>query len=425
MIGVGNNEDGEREMKIIDNKEIQRVPILAWTDEIDSNALEQAMNLSQLGFVYQHVALMPDVHLGYGMPIGGVIACDGVVIPNAVGVDIGCGMIAVKTSLSVYDFDQDELPEILKRICHQIHRSVPLGFNVHNSNQSWPGFNEYLDNLEVSPGWMSEDKWDRAQKSVGTLGGGNHFIEIQQEINQHGDIWLMIHSGSRNLGKVIADYYHKKAIEFWEDNEVDLKFKDLAHLPLWSVLAKEYLKDMTFALDFAQENRDRMMEKVQEAVVEVVGGLIDHDIWFENPINIHHNFAVKERHFSKDVWIHRKGATSAKRGQKGIIPGSMGTPSFIVEGRGNPFSFESCSHGAGRKMGRMDASRRLDPEDCEIAMSGIVFDGFGTFKKKKMKGKKDLGESPLAYKDIALVMDNQCDLVKILHELRPIENVKG
>lgn len=390
------------------------VPIYSWADEIEDGAYKQAVDLAKLPFVFKHVALMPDVHMGYGMPIGGVIACKGVVSPNCVGVDIGCGMVAVKTNKSIYDVPQDKLPELLKKICHSIKRDVPVGFNVHQKAQKWDEFENYIVPLE-------EKKWDRVMKSLGTLGGGNHFIEIQRSDDQDGIIWLMIHSGSRSLGKLTADHYHKMATELCTKWYSDLPNDDLAFLPVDSAEGRYYLRDMEFALRFAMENRSRMLEVGKHHLKHYLGK----DIKFELEINIHHNYANLEHHMGKNVWVHRKGATSAKEGQLGIIPGSMGTPSYIVVGKGNPLSFMSCSHGAGRAMGRMDASRRLKESDCNTSMNGIVFDGWGKIGRGKMKGKTDLGEAPQAYKNIDIVIENQKDLISVHTRLLPLAVIKG
>jgi len=400
-------------------------PIYSWADEIEAGAYYQATNLAKLPFIFKHVALMPDVHEGYGMPIGGVIACQNVVIPNAVGVDIGCGMVAVQTNRSIYDFPPEELPGILKKIHHSIKRDVPVGFNTHQKIQEWSGFNDYTyDTVEDQPGWltgMSDKQWDRVLKSLGTLGGGNHFIEIQKSHDQHGTIWLMLHSGSRSLGKIIADYYHKKALEMCTKWHAKIPHKDLAFLPVDSKLGQEYIRDMNFALEFAYENRQRMLESGKHHLKYYLGN----DTVFLLGVNIHHNYANLENHMGRDVWVHRKGATSAKEGELGIIPGSMGTASYIVVGKGNPLSFMSCSHGAGRKMGRMDACRRLNEADCNVTMGDVVFDGWGKVGRGKMKNKTDLGEAPGAYKDIDTVIENQRDLVKIHTRLLPLAVVKG
>lgn len=415
-------------MKMIEVRMIEggKVPIYIWADEIEDGAMEQARNLARLPFVHHHVAIMPDVHFGYGMPIGGVIGCKDVISPNCVGVDIGCGMCAVKTNRSMYDFPQEELSGLLKKICHQIKRDVPVGFNVHSRVQEWDGFEHYIESKEIRradsilPGWFSDKIWDRAKMSLGTLGGGNHFIEIQKSHDQVATIWLMLHSGSRNIGKVIADYYHKQALEMCEKWYSNIPNKDLAFLPVDSTLGQDYLRDMYFALKFAKENRRRMMDAVKYAITHIMG-----KTEFEEEINIHHNYANLENHLGSNVWVHRKGATSAKDGQMGIIPGSMGAPSYIVVGRGEPLSFMSCSHGAGRKMGRMKASRSLSEIDCDIAMDGIIFDGWSRIGRGKMKDELDFGESPLAYKDIGRVIENQIDLVGVSVKLLPVANVKG
>jgi len=401
------------------------VPIYFWADEVEAGAYYQATNLAKLPFIFKHVALMPDVHEGYGMPIGGVIACRDVVIPNAVGVDIGCGMVAVRTNVSIYNFPQEELPGLLKKIHHSIKRDVPVGFNIHNKIQPWDGFEDYLQKTVADqPGWldkMSNKSWDRALKSLGTLGGGNHFIEIQKSHDQQAEIWLMIHSGSRNLGKVIADYYNREALAMCTKWHSKLPHKDLAFLPVDSKLGQDYLIDMNFALKFAYENRQRMLESGKHHLKYYLG---DSTV-FSEEINIHHNYASLENHMGHNVWVHRKGATSAREGELGIIPGSMGTASYIVIGKGNPMSFMSCSHGAGRKMGRMDACRTLKEEDCNKAMGEVVFDGWGKVSRGKMDGTVDLGEAPGAYKDIDTVIENQRDLVKIHTRLLPLAVVKG
>jgi len=385
----------------------ERLPIKFWLEDIEPGALSQARNLANLPFLFKHVAIMPDSHQGYGMPIGGVIATTGVVIPNAVGVDIGCGMCAVKTSLNVEDFDRDELKAILSLI----RKCVPVGFEHHKERQDW----ELMPNVvgfEQSPSIVFNQQAS-AMKQLGTLGGGNHFIEIQKD--NDGFIWIMIHSGSRNLGKKVADYYNsiaKKLNGLWY-SQVD-KVKDLAFLPIDTLEAKSYMMEMQYCVDFALANRKLMMERILESFYDVIDTSVMHDPM----INIAHNYAQWENHFGHNVIVHRKGATSAKVGEIGIIPGSMGTKSYIVEGLGNPESFMSCSHGAGRKMGRGQATRELnlEKEIWDLEEQGIIHG---------MRSVKDLDEAPGAYKSIEKVMANQSDLVKILVELTPLAVIKG
>lgn len=394
------------------------IPIKSWCDTIEEGAMEQAVDLARHPVTYKHVALMPDCHVGYGMPIGGVIACENAVIPNAVGVDIGCGMVAVETNCHA-----EKLNDMKNRrtILDTVKKMVPVGEGrSHKIEQKWTGFEKYTDSLSGNTSYDWPAKLDF--KNLGTLGGGNHFIELQ--VSDKGTIWLMIHSGSRNLGYKIAGYYHKKAQSLNEKWHSNLPSKNLAFLPVDNKLGKDYIRDMNFALDYALENRKRIMACFKLAVTDFID-----DIEFMQEINIHHNYAAREHHFNGDLWIHRKGATSAKSGEIGIIPGSMGTPSYIVRGLGNPESFMSCSHGAGRKMGRGDAARRLSVEECNKAMEGIAFDRWNKFRSKwKKKGDKklyDLSEAPLAYKDIEKVIDSELDLIEPIVKLSPLGVVKG
>lgn len=381
----------------------EKLPIKLWLDDIEDGALDQAKNLANLPFAYHHIAIMPDSHQGYGMPIGGVMATEGVVVPNAVGVDIGCGMCAVKTSLTELDKDT------LKKIMGEIRKAVPVGFGHHKKNQDEKLMPEFIghmeDNRKDYP--IISQEYNSALKQIGTLGGGNHFIEIQKGSDGH--IWLMIHSGSRNLGFKVANYYNKVAQEINDKyySVVD-KGQELAFLPLETKEAQDFLREMNYCVDFALANRKLMMERIKE----IVGAE------YEPMINIAHNYATMENHFGKNVMVHRKGATSAKEGEVGIIPGSQGTKSYIVEGLGNKESFESCSHGAGRKMGRKDAQRSLNLEDEKKKLDdkGVIH---------SIRNKKDLDEASGAYKDIDVVMKNQQDLVKVSVELEPLAVIKG
>jgi len=383
-----------------------RIPIKSWCPEIEEGAMAQANNLANLPFAFRHIALMPDCHQGYGMPIGGVMATEGVVIPNAVGMDIGCGMRVIQTNIKEGDFKTDTLKEIMG----EIRKQIPVGFEHHkevqredlgikNYGKPFTGPFEIIDSQKVS-----------ASKQLGTLGGGNHFIEIQKG---NGFIWIMIHSGSRNLGYKVAKHYNKVAVDLNKKWYSSIPYnQELAFLPLNTDEAKHYLEEMGCCLEFAKSNRELMMEKIKKIFLSKI------KCEFQEEIDVHHNYAVMENHFGKNVMIHRKGATSAKKGQIGIIPGSQGTSSYIVKGLGNVESFNSCSHGAGRTMGRKDACRRLDlkEEQEKLNKQGIVH---------SVRNVSDLEEAPSAYKDIGIVMKNQEDLVEIVVELKPLGVIKG
>lgn len=382
-----------------------RLPILSWCGDVEPGAMKQAVNLSNHPGLFHHVALMPDCHPGYGMPIGGVIACPEVVIPYAVGVDIGCGICAVPTGLREERLSQKNVRQVFGILKHE----VPVGEgHAHRQRRKWSEF----DRL---PGWLDPHTRDLAWRNLGTLGGGNHFMEIQK--SDDGIVWLMVHTGSRNLGYRIAEHHHRAALKICEGELQRLQDRDLAWLRTASREGKRYITEMNLALEYAAENRKRIMDRFRDALVSVLPTAI-----FGEEVNIHHNYASFEKHFGRSVWVHRKGATSAVRDERGVIPGSMGTPSFIVSGLGNPDSFSSCSHGAGRTMGRKAASRTLSKVACDRSMEGIVFDGWRRRGKKK---RLDLSEAPAAYKDIAVVMESQSDLVETVVRLRPVGVVKG
>lgn len=381
----------------------EKIPIKLWLDEIEDGALTQAKNMANLPFAFRHIALMPDSHEGYGMPIGGVLATTGIVIPNAVGVDIGCGMCAVKTNLDGIDTKN------LKKIMSGIRALVPLGFDHHKNKQDVM----LMPSGNIINKGIVEKEFDSARCQIGTLGGGNHFIEIQKGSDGH--IWIMIHSGSRNIGKQVADHYNKlarKLNEQWH-SEVD-RSVNLAFLPIETDEAKKYLAEMQYCVDFAFANRKLMMQKILSVFSDHCKGKFAE----LESVNIAHNYAKWEHHFNTNVIVHRKGATSAREGEIGIIPGSQGTKSYIVKGKGNKESFESCSHGAGRLMGRKQAERTLDlkTEIAKMNEKGIIHD---------IRNVSDLDEAPGAYKDIDIVMENQKDLVDILMELSPLAVIKG
>jgi len=383
----------------------ERLPIKMWLNDLEESAMNQAKNLANLPFAFKQICLMPDSHSGYGMPIGGVLATKNVIIPNAVGVDIGCGMCAVQTNL-----DASELPsENLKKIMGEIRNLIPLGFEhqTQRQDESLMPQGHDMERLHIV-----KSQYLSALKQVGTLGGGNHFIELQKDQNNR--VWLMIHSGSRNLGAKVAEYYNhkaKKLNELWHSN-LNPKH-DLAFLPFETQEAHDYYLEMKYCVDFAFANRKLMMSRLTEVLA-----VNYNQISFEPIINIAHNYAAWEAHFGEKVVIHRKGATSAKAGETGIIPGSQGTNSYIVEGLGNTESFMSCSHGAGRKMSRSMALKtlNLDDEIRRLDEMGVVHG---------IRHKNDLDEAASAYKDIAEVIDFQKDLVKIKYELLPLAVIKG
>ncbi len=374
----------------------EKIPIKIWVDELDAETLQQARDLANLPHAFKWIAIMPDAHPGYGMPIGGVLATKEIIVPNAVGVDIGCGMRAVKTSLTEID------EETLKKITGEIRRVIPVGFRHHTQEQSWSGFAE-APKIETI-----QNELRNAMFQIGTLGGGNHFVEIQR--GDDGHIWIMVHSGSRNFGFKTAGYYNRKAVEYCKENHLELPSKDLAYLPFESEIGQEYFGAMNYCQNFARGNRELMMESTVRVFEDVTS------CGFEPAIDIHHNFASVEEHFGEKVIVHRKGATQAFKGMRGIIPGSMGTPSYITEGLGNEESFSSCAHGAGRILGRQEAIRTLDLEEEQRKMEGIL---------GGPRGRRELQEAPGAYKNIDEVMQNQRDLVKILVKLSPLSVIIG
>ena len=385
---------------------INDTPVKIWARTVDPSAFKQIMNLSTLPFVFHHLAFMPDVHAGVGMTIGGVLATKGAVIPNAVGVDIGCGMCAVKTNIRVDELSSDLLR---KGFMRGIRKQIPVGMEHQKEAQ-----NEALmpQGFDIDSMWVVSRQYKSALKQLGTLGGGNHFIELQKD--QDGWMWIMLHSGSRNLGLQVAEYYDKTARRLnaqWFsriDPEIGLAF-----LPVGSKEFKDYWTEMDYCVQFALANRQLMMDRICGVIKDCAP-----DTEFEPMINIAHNYAAWEHHFDEDVIVHRKGATRARDGEVGIIPGSQGTKSYITEGLGNPDSFMSCSHGAGRRMSRTEAVRTLDlkAEQEKLEAKGIVHG---------VRYQKDLEEASSAYKDIEEVMANQADLAKITTSLEPIAVIKG
>lgn len=404
-------------MKIIST---ENIPIKMWLNGIEEGALEQAKNLANLPFAFKHIAIMPDSHQGYGMPIGGVLATHNIIIPNAVGVDIGCGMCAVKTSLTELSIDQlKKLFGGSKNYHGGIRSAIPVGFSHHKNKQDHnlmpkSEMTESREDFASYSIYIIQREYESALKQLGTLGGGNHFIEIQK--GSDGYIWIMLHSGSRNLGYKVANHYNKLAKKINEKwfSAVSKKV-DLAFLPLDSEEGQSYLREMNYCLEFAKANRKHMMNAIINIFMNIFA---ETGISFDDIIDVHHNYATIENHFGKNVVVHRKGATSARKGQIGIVPGSQGTKSYIVKGLGNPESFNSCSHGAGRTMSRTKARATLNLEEEIKKMNdkGILH---------SIRGKNQLDEASSAYKNIDIVMENQKDLVEILVELTPLGVIKG
>lgn len=395
-------------------------PVKCWTKgvEKEDSAIQQLEAMSQLPFIHKHIAVMPDMHMGHGACVGSVIPTIGAIVPSAVGVDLGCGMIAVKTSLHSTD-----LPTNLKKIRSLIESKVPHGRTNNGGSGDRGAWGDPTNRVsqiwskELAPGFKEIcDKYPTFERSnsvahLGTLGTGNHFIELC--IDENDCVWIMLHSGSRGIGARIGDFFITKAKEEMEKWFIHLPAKDLAYLAEGSEYFDDYVNAVSWAQDFAMWNRKIMMENVIDALqVGLSGKPFDADL---KAINCHHNYISKENHFGKNVWITRKGAVRARKDDMGIIPGSMGARSFIVRGQGNNESFHSCSHGAGRKMSRTEAKRVFTLDDHIQATKGV-----------ECRHDEDvIDESPGAYKDIDAVMKAQNDLVQIVHTLKQIVCVKG
>lgn len=392
----------------------QKFPIRVWLEnqeQIDEVCLQQSINLSNLPFLHQWVALMPDTHQGFGMPIGGVIALKGHLIPNAVGVDIGCGIAYCQTNLSVEVLDDKTRQKIIR----EIMASIPLGFSKRETPIESEEIESFLKDheAELAPHKMLIEEMQNAKHQLGTLGSGNHFIEIQKDEN--GLLGIMIHSGSRHFGYQVANHFDEKAAQYCKKTG-DKKFQKqkLAYLPAEHPMGKSYLLWMNLAMKFASENRRIMMDKVQEVLRANF-----EQVEFEELINVHHNYAALEEHYGEWVWVHRKGAIRAGLGEIGIIPGAMGTASYIVKGKGEHQSFESCSHGAGRHFSRKQALKVHSKEEILEDLKALEV-SLGTPANSLIAD-----ESRFAYKDISFVMSQQQDLVSILKELRTVLVVKG
>ena len=387
------------------------VPVKVYTDDVEATARAQLVNVSRLPIVHHHVAAMPDVHMGIGATVGSVIPTLRAIIPAAVGVDIGCGMIAARLSLAANDLDEASL----KRVFGQISRDVPVGFEQHDerdarSHAARPFQRGLRRILERHPGVEKRiGRHSSWQRQLGTLGGGNHFIEVC--LDESGRVWVMLHSGSRGIGNAIGSYFIELARRDAARDQLNLPDRDLAYFPEGAQHFDDYVEAVGWAQDYARANRTEMMELVIDALhrhlpaFEVTG----------EAVNCHHNYVERERHYGEQVWVTRKGAIRAGEGELGIIPGSMGTRSYIVRGRGSVESFDSCAHGAGRRMSRNAAEKKFSIGDLARQTEGVIC----------RKDKSVLDEIPGAYKDIDEVMAHQDDLVEVVHTLKQVLCVKG
>ncbi|MBK1680700.1 RtcB family protein [Rhodocyclus tenuis] len=389
----------------------QRVPVKIWTDEVDEKSIQQLTNIASLPFIHHHVAAMPDVHLGIGATIGSVIATHKAIIPAAVGVDIGCGMVACRLSVTANDLDE----KALQNVFGQISRDVPVGRGMHNNRRAFEdaaqpfaaGLKRVLEkHPALEKTICGTSKW---VKQLGTLGGGNHFIEVC--LDESGCLWVMLHSGSRGIGNALAEYFIELARQDMQRWMIQLPDCDLAYFPEGSEHFADYVEAVHWAQEYARQNRQCMLDLVLAALKRhlppfVVTGEV---------VNCHHNYVAQETHYGADVWVTRKGAIRARAGELGIIPGSMGARSYIVRGLGNAESFNSSAHGAGRRMSRTAAGKQFTESDLARQTDGVIC--------RKDKGVID--EIPGAYKDIDTVMENQKDLTETLHTLKQLVCVKG
>jgi len=409
-------------MYVVSDLENQRVPIKVWLKqgEMEDECLRQAHNLSTLPFLYKWVALMPDTHAGMGMPIGGVIATTGVIIPNAVGVDIGCGMAFLQTDIKAEGLKAEtKSGSLLQCLIGDILRNIPVGFAHHQKKQECLTVDEAMQNLnlyEFAPNLVPEI--ENGYFQVGTLGGGNHFIELQQD--EEGYVCIMLHSGSRHLGHKICSHFNEVAKElnskWYTSVSADLR---LAFLPMDTVEGKSYINYMNMALAFAKENREKMMDAVKDIFTGLCEKHFSQTPVYSNFINCHHNYAALENHYGKNVWVHRKGAIRVREGEAGIIPGAMGSFSYIVTGNGNEESFYSCSHGAGRLYSRTRAKETFSVEKVmlDLKEGGVVLG---------KHNKADVAEEcRFSYKDIEGVINNELDLITPVKKLSTLGVVKG
>lgn len=394
------------------------VAVKMWTEgvPVEAEALDQLRNVAKLPIVFKHVAAMPDVHFGIGATVGSVIPTIKAIIPAAVGVDIGCGMVACKTSLRAED-----LPDSLAALRSAIERAVPHGMSSQRGRRdqgSWDtpptetdqAWSTLVDEFEAICETYPRFKNTNNYKQLGTLGGGNHFIEVC--LDTEGAVWVMLHSGSRGVGNAMGTHFIELAKKDAQVHQRNLPNQDLAYFEEGSQYFGDYVRGVSWAQKFAKLNRDVMMQLVLAAMRKMITKPFTANL---EAVNCHHNYVQQERHFGQDVFVTRKGAVSAKQGEMGIIPGSMGARSYIVRGKGNPESFQSCSHGAGRAMSRTKAKKIFTIEDQKLATAGV----------ECRKDAEVIDEIPMAYKDIDAVMAAQTDLVEVVYTLKQVLCVKG
>lgn len=380
--------------------------VLSWASDVDPATIEQAARAARLPFIEWHVALMPDAHIGKGATIGSVIPTRGAIIPSAVGVDIGCGMVAAETSLTAND-----LPHTLDGLHNRIAKRVPAGVGKGHDQPEWDAnAKSYKAQPELWRSMSELPEGTHAHRQFGTLGSGNHFVEICLDERDH--VWVVLHSGSRGFGNKVAQRHIETAKGLMRRYFIDLDDPDLAYLVEGTPEFDRYVHDMQLAQDYAYWSRDRMVEVVLTELFAQVGAGTE-----IQRINCHHNFAALENHRGLNVWVTRKGAIRAREGDLGVIPGSMGAASYIVAGKGVAASYTSCSHGAGRRMSRSQAKKRLSVDSLRDAMSGMAWNAG--------KAEALLDEHPASYKDIDQVMADQEDLVTVLHKLHQVLNYKG
>jgi tRNA-splicing ligase RtcB len=381
--------------------------LISWASILDPQTEAQAIRAASMPFIHPHIALMPDAHLGKGATVGSVIPTERAIIPAAVGVDIGCGMIAVRTQ-----FQGGELPAHRAPLRKAIEASIPLGAGAYNT-RIWRNETSLriadLESLAVKLSVPVDSFAANWRDQLGSLGSGNHFIEVS--VDQDDRVWLFLHSGSRGVGNKIAQHHIAQAQNLMKTSSIKLPDRDLAYFVEGTEHFDHYMAGLTWAQEFARLNRAEMMARVKAAFERWIGS----EIRVEREVNCHHNYTAKERHFDCDVWLSRKGAIDASRGTWGLIPGSMGTRSYVVQGKGNRLALNSAPHGAGRNYSRTAARKRFTVEQLREAMAGIEYRDTAAF----------IDEIPQAYKPIEVVMEDAGDLVEVRYELRQIVNVKG